>query len=196
MRNDGRGDEMSHRTQIVVVGGGYAGVTAANRLMKRDDVTVTLVNDRRQFVERIRLHQRAAGTHGAVVDYADVLADEVRLEVATVDRIDAPARRLVLADGSTLAYDYLVYAAGSTGATPTVPGAAEHAYPLTSLEEADRLVPALAAAGPAARVTVVGAGPSGIETASELAEQGRTVTLVCGDLLGPYLHPKGRRAVE
>jgi NADH:ubiquinone reductase (H+-translocating) len=44
-------------------------------------------------------------------------------------------------------------------------------------------------------VTVVGAGPTGIETAAELAEQGRPVTLVCGDVLGPYLHPDGRRAV-
>ncbi|GAB6936886.1 NAD(P)/FAD-dependent oxidoreductase [Isoptericola variabilis] len=186
---------MSETTQVVVVGGGYAGVTAANRLTKRDDVAVTLVNPRPQFVERIRLHQRVAGTHSAVVDYASVLADGVRLEVATAERIDAAGRRLVLADGGTLGYDYLVYAAGSTGATPTVPGAAEHAFPLTSLEEADRLVPALAAAGPAARVTVVGAGPSGIETASELAEQGHAVTMVCGDLLGPYLHPNGRRAV-
>ncbi|MFC8600679.1 NAD(P)/FAD-dependent oxidoreductase [Isoptericola sp. NPDC057191] len=186
---------MSHRTEIVVVGGGYAGVTAANRLTRRDDVTVTLVNPRPTFVERIRLHQRVAGTHTAVVDYRTVLADRVRLEVATVERVDAPSRRLLLAGGGTLSYDYLVYAVGSTSAAPTVPGAAEHAFALASLEEADRLAPALAAAGPVARVTVVGAGPSGIETASELAEQGRAVTLVAGDVLGPYLHPKGRRAV-
>ncbi|MGW8568459.1 NAD(P)/FAD-dependent oxidoreductase [Isoptericola sp. NPDC055881] len=186
---------MSHRTEIVVVGGGYAGVTAANRLTRRDDVTVTLVNARPTFVERIRLHQRVAGTHTAVVDYRTVLADRVRLEVATVERVDAPSRRLLLAGGATLSYDYLVYAVGSTSAAPTVPGAAEHAFALASLEEADRLAPALAAAGPVARVTVVGAGPSGIETASELAEQGRAVTLVAGDVLGPYLHPKGRRAV-
>jgi len=186
---------MSETTQVVVVGGGYAGVMAANRLSGRDDVAVTLVNARPAFVERIRLHQRVAGSHDAVVDYREVLGSTVRLEVATVERIDAAGRRLVLADGGTLGYDYLVYAAGSAGATPTVPGAAEHAFPLTSLEEADRLAPALAAAGPAARVTVVGAGPSGIETASELAEQGHAVTLVCGDLLGPYLHPSGRRAV-
>ncbi|MFI2105348.1 NAD(P)/FAD-dependent oxidoreductase [Isoptericola sp. NPDC019693] len=186
---------MSDATQVVVVGGGYAGVMAANRLTARDDVAVTLVNDRPTFVERIRLHQRVAGSHDAVVDYREVLAERVRLEVATVDRIDAQGRRLVLADGGSLAYDYLVYAVGSTSAAPAVPGAAEHAFALASLEEADRLAPELAAAGPAARVTVVGAGPSGIETASELAEQGRAVTLVCGDTLGPYLHPHGRRAV-
>lgn len=187
---------MSDRTQVVVVGGGYAGVMAANRLTQRDDVAVTLVNARATFVERIRLHQRVAGTHDAVVDLRHVLADAVRLEVATVERIDAPGRRLEIADGGSLAYDYLVYAVGSTSAAPTVPGAAEHAFPLGSLEEADRLAPELAAAAPDARITVVGAGPSGIETASELAEQGRTVTLVSGDVMGPYLHPRGRRAVE
>jgi NADH dehydrogenase FAD-containing subunit len=42
---------------------------------------------------------------------------------------------------------------------------------------------------------VVGAGPTGLETASELAEQGRSVTLVCGKVLGPYLHPRARRSV-
>ncbi|NUT52504.1 MAG: FAD-dependent oxidoreductase, partial [Saccharothrix sp.] len=46
-----------------------------------------------------------------------------------------------------------------------------------------------------AAVTVVGAGPTGIEVAAELAELGRAVTLVCGGPLGPYLHPRGRRSV-
>ncbi|WP_232835896.1 FAD-dependent oxidoreductase [Actinocorallia populi] len=44
-------------------------------------------------------------------------------------------------------------------------------------------------------MTVVGAGPTGIETAAELAEAGRAVTLVCGGVLGPYLHARGRRSV-
>jgi NADH dehydrogenase FAD-containing subunit len=35
-----------------------------------------------------------------------------------------------------------------------------------------------------------------METAAELAEAGRAVTLVCGGPLGPYLHPRGRRVVE
>lgn len=42
--------------RVVVIGGGYAGVMAANRLASRDDLAVTLVNPRPQFVERIRLH--------------------------------------------------------------------------------------------------------------------------------------------
>ncbi|MEU9777831.1 FAD-dependent oxidoreductase [Streptomyces sp. NPDC047968] len=186
---------MSENTEVVVVGGGYAGVMAANRLTRRGDVTVRLVNPRGSFVHRVRLHQLAGGTGDAVVAYREVLAGSVELVVDSAARIDAPRRRVELASGGTLPYDYLVYAVGSGSADPGVPGAAEHAYPIAGLEEAQRLRPVLDAEPATAPVTVVGAGPTGIETAAELAELGRAVTLVCGRVLGPYLHPRGRRAV-
>lgn len=186
---------MTGNTDVVVIGGGYAGVMAANRLTQREDVTVTLVNPRPTFVERIRLHQLVGGSDDAVVDYRKVLAEGVRLVVDTVARIDAAGRSVTLASGGSVGYDYLVYAVGSGSADPRVPGAAEFAYPIATLEEAQRLRPVLDTAPGTAAVTVVGAGPTGIETAAELAEQGRAVTLVCGGVLGPYLHPRGRRSV-
>ncbi|MFP8903175.1 NAD(P)/FAD-dependent oxidoreductase [Streptomyces atacamensis] len=186
---------MTGNTNVVVIGGGYAGVMAANRLTLRDDVAVTLVNPRPDFVHRVRLHQLVGGSDDAVVAYRDVLAGGVRLVIGSVTRIDADGRGVTLADGGTLGYDYLVYAVGSGSAEPGVPGAAEFANPIATLEEARRLRPAVAAAPATAPVTVVGAGPTGIETAAELAEQGRRVTLVCGGVLGPYLHPRARRSV-
>ena len=186
---------MTGSTDVVVVGGGYAGVMAANRLRQRDDVAVTLINSRPTFVQRVRLHQLVGGSHDAVIDYRDVLGEGVRLVVDTVNRIDVAGRSVVLASGGTVGYDYLVYAVGSGSADPSVPGAAEFAYPIASLEEAQRLRSALDATPATAAVTVVGAGPTGIETAAELTELGRTVTLVCGGVLGPYLHPRGRRSV-
>ncbi|WP_406865374.1 NAD(P)/FAD-dependent oxidoreductase [Streptomyces solicamelliae] len=166
---------------------------AANRLTQRDDVTVTVINPRRSFVPRLRLHQLVAGTHEAVVDYATVLADGVRLRVDTVDRIDAAGRGVTLASGDTLAYDYLIYAAGSGSTVPQVPGAAAFAYPIDTLETARRLRAVLEDTPLSSPVTVVGGGPTGIETAAELAERGRGVTLACGGALGPYLHPRARR---
>ncbi|GMA26479.1 NADH dehydrogenase [Luteimicrobium album] len=186
---------MTDKTQVVVLGGGYAGVMAADRLTQRDDLAVTLVNPRGTFVERIRLHQLVAGTDDAVVEYRDVLAEDVRLAVDSAARIDVTGRRVELASGGALAYDYLVYAVGSGSAEPDLPGAAERAYPIAGLEQAERLRAALDGFAGSARVTVIGAGPSGIETAAELAEAGRAVTLVCGSVLGPYLHARGRRAV-
>ncbi|MFI8850354.1 NAD(P)/FAD-dependent oxidoreductase [Streptomyces sp. NPDC053499] len=187
---------MAGNTHVVVIGGGYAGVMAANRLTLRDDVSVTLINPRPDFVHRLRLHQLVGGTHDAVVAYRDVLAERVRLVVDTVTRINAAERHVVTqAGGGTLDYDYLVYAVGSGSSEANVPGVAEFAYPVATLEEAQRLRSVLDAVPATAEVTVVGAGPAGIETAAELAEQGRRVTLVCGGVLGPYLHTRGRRSV-
>ncbi|WP_128434751.1 NAD(P)/FAD-dependent oxidoreductase [Streptomyces cyaneus] len=186
---------MTENSNVIVVGGGYAGVMAANRLTQRDDVTVTLINPRSTFVHRVRLHQLVGGSDDAVVDYREILAEDVRLVVDSVTRIDAAERSVTLATGGTVEYDHLIYAVGSGSADPGVPGAAEFAYPIAGLEEAQRLRPVLDAASAKAPVTVVGAGPTGIETAAELAEAGRAVTLVCGGVLGPYLHPRGRRSV-
>lgn len=185
---------MGGNTEVVVIGGGYAGVMAANRLGGRADVHVTVVNPRPSFVPRLRLHQLVGGSHPAVVRYEEVLAERVRLVVDSVARIDAHARVVTLESGGTVGYDHLVYAVGSTGARPEVPGVADHAHQVAELESAERLRAAVAELPAGVPVTVVGAGPTGIETAAEIAEGGRPVTLVCGGVLGPYLHPRARRS--
>src|SRR5262249_12314062 len=144
---------------------------------------------------RIRLHQLVGGSHNPVHDYSEVLAERVRLVVDTVTQIDTVKRSVSLATGGTLGYDYLIYAVGSVSDGSRVPGAAECAYPLADLGAARGLRSILDIAPATAALTVVGAGPQGIEIAAELAEGGRAVTLVCGGDLGPYLHPRGRHAV-
>jgi len=182
---------------VVVIGGGYAGTLAANHLRLRSDVNITLVNPRPKFVERIRLHQFVAGSYDATVDYATLLGHGIELVVDSAERIDTAARKVQFASGRRgLDYDYVIYAVGSTGATPpSVPGAAEFAYPIAELEHALRLREAIDELHPDAPITVVGAGLTGIETASEFAEQGRNVTLVCGGQLAPSLSDPGRRSI-
>lgn len=177
------------RPHVVVVGGGYAGTLAANHLRLQPDLDITLVNPRAVFVERIRLHQLVAGTHAATVDYGTMLGEGIQLAVGTADRIDTADRKVVLDSGATLDYDYLIYAVGSNAAAP------EFAYPVGEFEYAERLRTVLDELHLTAPVTVVGGGLTGIETASELGEQGRRVTLVCGGVLGPSLADVGRRSV-
>ncbi|NUR87752.1 MAG: FAD-dependent oxidoreductase, partial [Nonomuraea sp.] len=176
-------------TKVVVIGGGYAGALAANHLRMRDDVEITLVNPRPEFVERVRLHQFVAGTGQATVDYATLLGEGVRLAVDTAAAIDAAGRTVRLGSGRTLGYDYLVYAVGSGTPVP------EHAYGIADLESARRLRDRLAELPGRAPVTVVGGGLTGIETAAELAERGRRVTLVCGSGLAPTFSPGARKAM-
>ncbi|MFH8935492.1 NAD(P)/FAD-dependent oxidoreductase [Streptomyces griseosporeus] len=186
----------SNPSKVVVLGGGYAGTLAANRLRGRRDTDVVLVNPRPRFVERIRLHQYLARTGNATLDYGTLLGEGVRLVVDRATRIDSAARAVRLASGGALAYDYLVYAVGSTSAVPaSVPGAVEFAWPVAEFEDAELLRDRLAEVPVDAPVTVVGGGLTGIETAAELAERGRAVTLVCGRELAPSLSAPGRRYV-
>ena len=182
-------------TRVVVLGGGYAGAMAANHLRQRPDVDITLVNPRPVFVQRIRLHQLAADTGAATAEYGELLGDGIRLVVDSADRIDTGNRQVLLASGAALDYDYLVYAVGSAGAVPAVPGAAEFAFSVADLESATRLRYALADLDRDAAITVVGGGLTGIEMAAELGEQGRRVNMVCGGILGPSLSARGRRSV-
>lgn len=183
------------RTHVVVIGGGYAGVLAANRLQDGRDVAITLVNPRPKFVERIRLHQLAVGGDDATEPYDTLLGDGIRLLVDGAEQIDANARRVQLASGATLDYDYLVYAVGSTGGTPaSVRGAAEFAYPIAEFEGAQRLRRRLQDVPLAAPIVVVGGGLTGIEAAGELAGAGRNVTLVT-DVVGASVGPQARRSV-
>ena len=182
-------------TRVVVIGGGYAGVIGANHLRLNSALDITLVNPRPEFVERIRLHQLITGSDDAVVEYAEILGPGITLVTGAATRIDADARRVHLQQGAPLPYDFLIYAVGSGSGGPGVPGADEFAYPITSLEEARRLSTVLGALPNGAPICVVGAGPTGIEAAAELAEQGRSVALVCGRVLGPYLNHRSRRSV-
>jgi NADH dehydrogenase len=182
--------------RVVVIGGGYAGTLAANHLRLRADIDIALVNPRPVFVERLRLHQFVAHTHEATIGYESLLGKGIRLIVDRAVRIDTAARTVELESGPALDYDYVVYAVGSTATAPaSVPGVTEHAYPLGEWEYARRLRAALDAAPANGPITVVGAGLTGIETAAEIAEQSRTVTLVTDGELAPAFLEPARRSV-
>jgi NADH:ubiquinone reductase (H+-translocating) len=182
-------------TRIVVVGAGYAGLAAAKLAARWTGAEVTLVNAGDRFVERVRLHQLAAGQPLRDLPLAGLLRGTgVRLVVDRVTGIDA-ATRTVRLGGRELGYDRLVYAAGSQADLDSVPGAARYAYPLASYPEASRLRAHLADSGDGETVAVVGGGLTGIEAAAELAETlpRLKVRLVTGGVLGEALSLRGRR---
>ncbi|WP_447003851.1 NAD(P)/FAD-dependent oxidoreductase [Saccharothrix isguenensis] len=177
---------------VVVVGAGYAGLAAAKLAAKWTGSRVTLVNARDRFVERVRLHQLATGQSLRDLPLADLVKGAgVDLVVDRVTGIDPDTRKLQLT-GGTLAYDRLVYAVGSYADLDGVPGAAEHAHAVSTLEDTQKLAAALEKAR---TVAVTGGGLTGIETAAELAEArpDLDVLLVTHGSFGQALSEKGRR---
>ncbi|MEU6798820.1 FAD-dependent oxidoreductase, partial [Nonomuraea wenchangensis] len=135
---------MQHR--IIVLGAGYTGAIAAGRLarrLRREDVAITLVNAEPDFVERVRLHQLAAGQDLKPRPLPAMFAGTgVELRFAKVIGVDADRRTVAVADAdgaAELPYDTLVYALGSGWNAQDVPGAAEHAYELAGRAGALRL---------------------------------------------------------
>ncbi|TWF78945.1 NADH dehydrogenase FAD-containing subunit [Pseudonocardia hierapolitana] len=183
---------MTTPPHIVVLGAGYTGLTAANLLAKRTGATVTLVNNRDRFVERLRNHQLASGQQLRTLPLRDLVRRTgVRLVVDHVTRIDPEQRRVELTGGEPIGYDLLVYAAGSHEDLDTVPGAAEHATAVATAEEAERLRGRMRTAS---AVAVVGGGLTGIEAATELAETypDRRVRLTTSGVLGSTLLERGQ----
>ncbi|MDX3532934.1 FAD-dependent oxidoreductase [Streptomyces sp. MB09-01] len=193
---------MKHR--IVVLGAGYAGAYVAGTLARRlspADTEITVVNAEPDFVQRLRLHQLAAGQEIEAPQLAEVFAGTaIRLRRARVTTID-PERQVVgVADadgGGELGYDTLLYALGSHGADHGVPGVAEHAFDVAARPSALRLrerLDSLSKRDEGRHVLVVGDGLTGIETATEIAESrpGLSVTLVARGELGAPLSPGAR----
>ncbi|MGW1740350.1 NAD(P)/FAD-dependent oxidoreductase [Nocardia sp. NPDC001965] len=160
---------------IVILGAGYTGMLATERLAHRTrktKVRITLVNPADRFTERLRMHQIAAGQSLADHRIPDLLdGTGVDFHRAAATAIDPVAHRVMLDSGRVLAYDTLVYALGSSTDTTRVPGTADHAWTLNDPRRArhfSRRLTELAHAG--GTVTVVGGGLTGIEAATEIAE--------------------------
>ncbi|MFE0674805.1 NAD(P)/FAD-dependent oxidoreductase [Streptomyces sp. NPDC058867] len=190
---------MKHR--IVVLGAGYAGCAAAGLLARRlspADTEITVVNAEPDFVQRLRLHQLAAGREIAAPRLTEVFAGTpVRLRVARVTAVDPERRTVAVADtdgGAELGYDTLFYALGSRGADHGVPGVAEHAFDVAARPSALRLRERLDGLDRGGAVLVVGDGLTGIETATEIAEArpGLSVTLIARGELGARLSAGAR----
>ncbi|MFQ6396305.1 NAD(P)/FAD-dependent oxidoreductase [Nocardia sp. KC 131] len=149
--------------KVVVIGSGYAGTLAANRVARKTiDAEITVINPRPDFVERVRLHQQIAGTYSATTPLAEVLREDIALRVGTVEKIGNGT--VALADGERIDFDYAFLAVGST-VTP-MPGT----IPVGTWEGAQQARAVLTALPAGSQITVIGGGPTGIETASEIAE--------------------------
>jgi NADH dehydrogenase FAD-containing subunit len=174
------------RARVVVLGGGYGGQLAAQSLARRTDAAVTLVNDGDRFIQRVRLHQLATGQPVEAPRYTDMLAGTgVRFVDDRVLGLDPAAHRVTLRDGGSLDYDVLVLALGSHAAVP------EHAHDVSTPAGAARLAARLASG--CRRLAVVGAGLTGLETATELAERhpATTTTLLTAGTLDDDLSARG-----
>jgi NADH dehydrogenase len=179
-------DGGAERKSAVVVGGGFAGVACAKRLAKHG-LAVSLI-DRHDYNQFQPLLYQVATAQVETSDIARPLRamfskrHPVSVTMAEITDIDPGAKTVTSADGVTFAGDYLVLALGTVPNFFHTPGAAEHAFPLYSVDDAERLRSRLLTVVEAAHrnpklidrgalnFVIVGAGATGVETAGALAD--------------------------
>jgi NADH dehydrogenase len=184
--------------RVVVVGGGFAGVLAV-RGLRRADVEITLIDRQNFYLFQPLVYQVATGSLSSVeiaVPLRQIVRrnDNARVVLGEVTGFDLEAKQVVVdhlpsgAHGVRVPYDTLVVAGGSRYSYFGHDEWAEHAPELKSLSGAldlrDRILLAFEAAetepDAAAReawltFVVVGAGPTGVEMAGQIAELSRTL---------------------
>ena len=185
----------TERPRILIVGGGYVGMYAAMRILKKmryGEATVTVVDPRSYMTYLPFLPEAAAGNvaprnlvaplrstlKGAEVLTGHVTAVDQERKIATI----SPAA----GDSYELPFEYLVVALGSVSRTFPIPGLAENGIGIKSVEEAISLRNHVIAQLDKAESTtdeavrkqaltfvVIGGGFAGIETVAELEDMVR-----------------------
>ncbi len=179
--------EHPQKRHVIVAGIGFAGLACARELADHPDLLVTVVDRTNHHLFQPLLYQVAiAGLEAPeIAEPARALLRKhrnIRFRMGAVQSVDLE-RRIVDVDGYRMRYDYLVVATGSTTAHFNIPGIAEHAFEMKTLDQAlairDQILSACEAAtrakDPARRqalltFVVVGGGATGVELTGALAE--------------------------
>lgn len=173
--------------RVLVVGAGYAGVTAANWLAAHHH-RVLLLNDRAHFVDRIRLHEYVAGVREAPIrPLTTMIRNGIDVLIGRAKRINPGS--VELADGSVLAADHILVTVGSTGRSRG------DGTGVSTLEPAAQAREQLMSAPEGSRVVIRGAGLTGVETVTEVATARPDLSLTLADPqgIGTWLPPSARR---
>ena len=173
------------KARMVIIGGGFGGLFTALDLGNAHEVT--LISDADHFLFTPMLYEYLSGEveewHIAP-SYKELLDENVNLICDEVAAVDFGARTVTLkAQSEPLQYDILVIAVGGVTNFVGIPGAAEFAIPFRKIAHADllrqRMVAALDRVAPdlppqdtrrALTFAVVGAGASGVELSTKMAD--------------------------
>ncbi len=188
--------------RIVIAGGGAGGLELAIALAHqarryRGMAEIVLLDRFATHFWKPRLHEVAAGvalSARSMPDYAGLAARHgFRYVQGQMAGLDAAARRIRLADGTTLDYEYLVLALGSIVNDFHTPGVDAYCDMLDDVPQAERLRQRVREGLSALRegettdlgIAIIGAGATGVELAAELrSEIGRSAGLSVSGRLG------------
>lgn len=166
------------RQRIVIVGGNFAGLTAAIKLARRHAVTV--IDPSRHFEWAPGIHEILSSVktpQGLRLDRAAIVKQAGHHFLRDRVTVLQPALgRLATAGGRELDFDACIVAVGALWNTHHIPGVARHALPFRSVADSlaiERRLRTLMQQGRPVRIVIAGGGLSGIEALGEILRRHR-----------------------
>ncbi|WP_158937908.1 NAD(P)/FAD-dependent oxidoreductase [Burkholderia sp. S171] len=175
---------MKNRPAMVIIGAGQSGARAAHALRDNGwDGEITLLGnegvapyDRPPLSKAVLLGQK---TTAQCALYDETFYSEQRIDLrvnASVQQIDRAARKVILKDGHTVAYQRLLIATGAAPRRLSVPGSTlEGVHVLRTAADASSVVGELL---PGRKIAIVGAGFIGLEIAATAIARGCEVIVI------------------
>lgn len=175
------------KKHIIIVGGGFAGLNLARKLFNNKYYQVTLIDRNNYNYFTPLLYQVATSflePSSISYPFRKIFKQKgVHFRMAAVEQVNPESSTLVLNDGTTLSYDYLVFAAGTKTNFFGNESVRKNAFSLKGIDDAlymrNELIKLLEKASletdPDERrkmltIVIAGGGPTGVELAGMLAE--------------------------
>lgn len=173
----------AEKEKIVIIGGGIAGISAAESVRKRSaSAEITLISKETQSpYYRLNLTRFLAGEvkKENLLIHNDAWYSENDITLVTnteASSISLSDKTVSAADGKSHRYDKLILTAGSHALMPPVPGTERNGVvKLRSLNDAERILDTMDAAS---AVVIIGGGVLGLETAAALANHSKEITVI------------------
>ena len=169
--------------QHIIIGAGPAGVIAAETLRKSDpDAAITIIGDEpeppysRMAIPYFLMNN--IGEEGSYLRDPDTHYSQQNIELVQqrVEKVDAGAKQVTLADGSSRTYDKLLLATGSSAISPPIPGLdLPQVHSCWTLEDARHIIEL---AQPGANVVLIGAGFIGCIILEALMKRGIKLSVI------------------
>lgn len=167
---------------LIILGGGYGGTKIIERLLSSkelpEDLSITLIDKSPKRCFKIKFYALAAGS----ISEQDVRIDfpnHQRLNFinSEITEINLDENKVYISDGEPVHFDYLIIGLGSEDNFQNVPGAKEYAHSIQTVDNALKTYNKLKSLPSGSVVSIVGAGLTGIELASELIESKKDIKL-------------------
>lgn len=167
--------------QVIILGGGFAGVSAALKLKKilvHTDINITLIDRNSYHLLTPSLYEVATSEEpkkNIVIPYSQIFENNIKIVEGKVENIDTKNRLVHLFGKANYAYDFLIIALGSEPSYFDIEGLKKYSIPLKWLEDGVKIRSAIevsyhtkAHSGKTINVVVGGGGFSGTEFCAEL----------------------------